>query len=84
MRWVYLIVGITFLSFSSPSEGQVKKIKSYKKKAQHLTFGDETIVSDRKTPGGESVIVKQTNHFSSLIKMRKDFNAMMIKSAELF
>jgi hypothetical protein len=58
------------------------KQASYVPKTQHLTFGDEDVNAGVDGPGGAVVQGDKRTKHSSLIKVRTNFIAELIKSAE--
>jgi hypothetical protein len=47
-----------------------------------LTFGAEDVVGNLHSPGGTDVIAQGKTSFASLIRLRYDFRAEIIKAAE--
>jgi len=73
----FVVVSLAF-GFASSAFAQ----KAEKPKVKVYDFSGDTIEGDLIKPEGEAVDARDISQFSSLIRIRKDFIAEIIKAAE--
>jgi hypothetical protein len=82
MRKAVLALAALGLLVSAGTPAFAQKGKSDKPKVKVYDFTGDTIEGDLIKPEGEAVDARDITQFSSLIRIRRDFIAEIIKAAE--
>jgi hypothetical protein len=82
MRTLRTVVALAILSLAASSAVAQPKDKDPKAKVKVYDFSGDTIEGDLIKPEGTSVDARDFANHSSLIRIRKDFIAEILKSAE--
>jgi hypothetical protein len=81
MRKLATVVAVVGLAFGFSATAFAQK-KDEKPKVKVYDFSGDTIEGDLIKPEGEAVDARDITQFSSLIRIRRDFIAEIIKAAE--
>lgn len=79
MRAVKIITVLSVVLFGAVASAQTKKEEA---KTKTLNFEADDITGDLIRPDGEGINVRDFANASSLIRIRRDFIAEIVKSAE--